>query len=320
MATYKAEFLYHHYKWRRRPASHYSMGYLPWLARWAALAPDLANRAAGTGMARKLAGVAAERPLPRFARQTFRRWFRARPRGLTRGQRVVLWPDTFTNHLTPEVGQAAVEVLESAGFDVVLPDRPVCCGLTWISTGQLGVARRVARRSIARMAKYLDDGTPVVGLEPSCTAALRSEVLELVGSDAARELAARTQTLAEFLVAQRWEPPTLSGQVLVQAHCHQRADLGTAADTELIDKAGLQRLPIEPGCCGMAGNFGFEHYDVAQAVGERAILPAVRAAPPEAIVLADGFSCRTQIVQSTGREALHLAQLLARPHEPETEG
>jgi Fe-S oxidoreductase len=188
----------------------------------------------------------------------------------------------------------------------------VCCGLTWISTGQLGAARRVARRSLTTLAPHLDLGIPVVGLEPSCTAVLRSDLPELL-PDAA-PLAAQTFTLAEFLAqhAPDWEPPRLGGQALLQTHCHQRAVLGgSAPDSELLARAGVAELPIEPSCCGLAGNFGFEHYSVAQAVGERVVLPAVRAADPLTAILADGFSCRTQIEQSTGRRALHLAELLA---------
>jgi Fe-S oxidoreductase len=312
MATYKAEFLHHYYRRRLRPASHYSMGYLPMWARLASAVPRLASVLAGSRQGRRLAGLTPERPVPRFARETFRHWFdRRAPVGHGRPQ-VLLWPDTFTNYLTPAVGRAAVTVLESAGFQVVLPEDRVCCGLTWISTGQLGTARRVARRTLATLAPHLDLGVPIVGLEPSCTAVLRSDLPEL-DPDAA-PLAALTHTLAEFLTqnAPGWDPPRLGGQALMQTHCHQRAVLGgSSPDSALLARAGVAELPIEPSCCGLAGNFGFEHYSVAQAVGERVVLPAVRAADPSAVVLADGFSCRTQIQQSTGRRALHLAELLA---------
>jgi Fe-S oxidoreductase len=226
---------------------------------------------------------------------------------------VVLWPDTFTNYLTPEVGRAAVAVLESAGFAVELPSGPVCCGLTWISTGQLGVARRVASRSLHRLKPHLDAGALVVGLEPSCTAALRSDLPELLPGDETARLAERTRTLAELLTERGWEPPRRSGDALLQVHCHQRAVLGAAADEQLLARIGLAMHPLEPTCCGLAGNFGFErgHYEVAQAVGERVLLPAVRAASAETVLLADGFSCRTQIAHGTGRRARHLAELLA---------
>jgi len=226
---------------------------------------------------------------------------------------VVLWPDTFTNYLTPEVGRAAVEVLESAGFEVVIPDGTVCCGLTWISTGQLGIARRVARRSFDRLRPHLDAGALVVGLEPSCTAVLRSDLPELLPGEETTRLAERTRTLAELLVDHDWAPPRRDGDALMQVHCHQRAVLGATADAELVARVGLAQQPLEPSCCGLAGNFGFErgHYAVSQAVGERVLLPAVRAASPETVLLADGFSCRTQIAHATGRRALHLAEMLA---------
>jgi FAD/FMN-containing dehydrogenase/Fe-S oxidoreductase len=314
MATYKAEFLHHHYARRLRPASHYSMGYLPLWARLASVAPRLANVAARTPGTKWVAGVAPERDLPTFARESFVRWFRRRPVRTGSGQRVVLWPDTFTNYLTPEVGRAAVEVLESAGFDVTLPAGRVCCGLTWISTGQLGTARRVARRSLERLAPQLADGALVVGLEPSCTSALRADLPELLPAEpTARRLAEQTVTLAELLTAHGWEPPQRVGEALMQTHCHQRAVLGSAPDEQLLAATGLSQQPLPAGCCGLAGNFGFErgHYEVAQAVGEQGLLPAVRAASPETVLLADGFSCRTQIAHSTGRRALHLAELLA---------
>jgi FAD/FMN-containing dehydrogenase/Fe-S oxidoreductase len=310
MATYKAEFLHHHYAGRLRPASHYSMGFLPL---WARLPPWLMNAAGRVPGAKRLAGVAPERDLPSFAPESFDRWFRNRAPSRGGGRRVVLWPDTFTNYLTPEVGRAAVEVLESAGFEVVIPDGTVCCGLTWISTGQLGIARRVARRSFDRLRPHLDAGALVVGLEPSCTAVLRSDLPELLPGEETTRLAERTRTLAELLVDQDWEPQRRDGDALMQVHCHQRAVLGATADAELVARVGLAQQPLEPSCCGLAGNFGFErgHYAVSQAVGERVLLPAVRAASPETVLLADGFSCRTQIAHATGRRALHLAELLA---------
>jgi Fe-S oxidoreductase len=226
----------------------------------------------------------------------------------------VLWPDTFTDHLSPEVGRAAVEVLEAAGFDVVLPDKQVCCGLTWISTGQLGVARRVIERSLAILAPQLVAGTPIVGLEPSCTAALRQDAPDLLaGNPLAAAAASSTYTFAEFLTKEGWEPPQVGGEALVQTHCHQHAVLGFDADRALMAAAGINAVVPDSGCCGLAGNFGFErdHYDVSKSIGERVLLPAVRAASPSTAVIADGFSCRTQIAHGTPRRATHLAELLA---------
>ncbi|MGW6277551.1 FAD-binding and (Fe-S)-binding domain-containing protein [Kribbella sp. NPDC055071] len=315
MATYKAEFTQHHYAGRpwRRPLSHWSMGWLPLWARLARPIPALANRFTRLRLTKRLGGIAAEREVPSFARQTFTSWFAGResPRG---GTKVVLWPDTFTDHLAPEIGRAAVEVLEAAGYAVVLPDKPVCCGLTWISTGQLTKARRVLNRSLQVLAPHLAAGTPIIGLEPSCTAALRHDAPDLVaGNPLADQAAKATRTFSEFLVDSGWEPPQVGGEALVQTHCHQHAVLGFDADRRLMSAAGIDATIPDSGCCGLAGNFGFErdHYDVSKAIGERVLLPAVRSLPEATAVLADGFSCRTQIAQGTSRRAQHLAELLA---------
>jgi FAD/FMN-containing dehydrogenase/Fe-S oxidoreductase len=321
MATYKSEFLHHHYKRRLRPLSHYSMGWLPALSRLAALAPRLVNRVTASraqGLLKRAGGIAPERGIPRFADQPLTRWLRRRrPPTVpaTRGK-VVLWPDSFTTYLAPEVGRAAVRVLEAAGFEVVLPRGSVCCGLTWISTGQLGVAKRVLRHSLGVIDEYLRDGIPVVGLEPSCTAVFRHEAPDLLSGDERAVRAKKlTYTLAELLAtyAPDWQPPAVGAKALVQTHCHQHAVMGFDADSALMRSAGIDATIPDSGCCGLAGNFGFEkgHYEVSQAAGERVLLPAVRAADPATAIVADGFSCRTQIGQGTDRAALHLAQVLA---------
>ena len=353
MATYKAEFTHHHYAGRpwSRPRSHWSMGWLPVTARLASWIPRVVNATTGSraaGLLKRLGGIAPERDLPRFASQSFRSWFAGRasadasshtpPRGgsllrfgrawrPTRNNdpqhgagpgrgRVVLWPDTFTNYLSPQIGKAAVRVLEDAGFEVVLPAGSVCCGLTWVSTGQLGTARRVLRRTLRVLGPELAAGTPVIGLEPSCAAMLRHDAPDLLGDDPrAAALARATRTLGEALreLAPDWTPPRVDTEALVQVHCHQHAVMGFDADTELMRAAGIEATVPDSGCCGLAGNFGFEqgHYEVSQAAGERVLLPAVRAAPDGTEILADGFSCRTQIEQGTDRRARHLVELLA---------
>jgi FAD/FMN-containing dehydrogenase/Fe-S oxidoreductase len=317
MATYKAEFTHHHYARRpwARPMSHWSMGWLPLWSRIASRAPKLVNRLARLSLAKRLGGIAPEREIPAFAEQTFTSWFVARGKQADGGRgKVVLWPDTLTDHLAPEIGRAAVEVLEAAGYEVVLPDRPVCCGLTWISTGQLGVAKRVLRRSLANLAPHLAAGTPIVGLEPSCTAALRHDALDLLpGDNLAAAAAGSTYTFAEFVHRSGWQPPNVGGEALVQTHCHQHAVLGFDADRSVLAAAGIKAVVPDSGCCGLAGNFGFErgHYAVSKAVGERVLLPAVREAAESTAIVADGFSCRTQIAHGTPRRAQHLAQLLA---------
>jgi Fe-S oxidoreductase len=299
------------------------MGWLPLAAVAAAAAPRVVNtltHAPGlSSLAKWAGGVDRRRTIPSFADETFVSWFRGRRGDGGTGERgeVVLWPDTFTNHFHPAVGRAAVDVLESAGWRVVVPDQRLCCGLTWISTGQLGVAARVLRRTVSALAPHVRSGALVLGLEPSCTAVFRGDARELLGYDEDVErLRRQTVTLAELLHAHTpgWDPPRWSGTVHVQTHCHQHAILGTEHDHELLKRMGVDLDVVDSGCCGLAGNFGFErgHYDVSEACAERALLPAVRAAAPSDVILADGFSCRTQLEQSDsgGRRGIHLAQLL----------
>jgi Fe-S oxidoreductase len=230
----------------------------------------------------------------------------------------VLFVDTFTRYFAPQVAVAAARVLAAAGHTVEAPPRGLCCGLTWLSTGQLGVARRVLRRTARALAGYAAAGVPVVGLEPSCTAALRTDLPELLpGLPAAGAVAGAVRTLAEVLAGTDlagWLPRgALAGRAATgQVHCHHRSVLGTAADTALLDHLGVTAA-LADGCCGLAGDFGFTrgHYALSQAVAEDRLYPALRAAPGDALLLADGFSCRTQIAQGTGRRARHLAELLA---------
>jgi len=319
MATYKAEFLAHHYEGRLRPAAHYTMGWLPLAARAATHAPALVNaltHAPGLDTVIKRAGgITAEREIPRFARTSLRRWFKSHPDAHSTGRPVLLWPDTFTNYLHPHVGQAAVRVLEAAGFTVELPERPLCCGLTWISTGQLPIAKRVLARTVHALDAAASSGTPIVGLEPSCTAVFRHDLGQLFpGHPAARRVAEATVTLAELLGehAPNWAPPALGKHAVVQAHCHHQAVLGFDSDLKALSAAGVDADRLDSGCCGLAGNFGFErgHHDVSIACAERVMAPAIRQADPDTLVIADGFSCRTQIEHTTGRRALHLAEVL----------
>ncbi|MER6503868.1 FAD-linked oxidase C-terminal domain-containing protein [Streptomyces sp. NPDC001455] len=326
MATYKAEFLSHHYAGRPRPAAHYSLGWLPLWARAARLAPgpvDALLHAPGLARAgKRLAGVAAERTAPAFARESFGQWWATRrtPEPDPADARaVLLWPDTFSNHFHPAVAKAAVRVLEDAGFRVAVPPRSVCCGLTWISTGQLATAQRVLRRTVDLLRPWIEAGTPVVGLEPSCVAVFRSDAPELVPEDLdVQRLSRQFRTFAELLLGDapdgKWQPPRLARTAVVQTHCHQHAVLKYDADRELMRRAGIDADVLDEGCCGLAGNFGFErgHHALSMAVGEQGVLPAVRAALPTTLVLADGFSCRTQIEEGgTGRRAMHLAEALA---------
>jgi FAD/FMN-containing dehydrogenase/Fe-S oxidoreductase len=324
MAAYKTEFLAQRYRGRVRPASHYAMGALPrWLRLVGGLparAVDLLNAAArgplGT-LAKRAGGITPERAIPPIARRSATRT--VRPIGSGERGRLLLWPDTFSNRFDPQVVDDAVAVLTRLGYAVELPPRDVCCGLTWTSTGQVDAARRVLRRSLRTIAPWLADGVPVVGLEPSCTAALRSDARELLPDDPLTDkLATGVRTFAEVLAEHTDElAGAVSGdrlKALVQVHCHQHAELGTDDDRAVMAALGIDAEVLDSGCCGLAGNFGFEkgHYEVSMACAERVLLPAVRAADPTTEVLADGFSCRTQLRQAGTREPVHLAQLAAR--------
>jgi Fe-S oxidoreductase len=327
MATYKAEFLSHHYEGRLRPRAHYALGWLPLAA--AAVARTRAARVLNVlshvpvlrTMATRGAGL-ENREIPLFATETLQQWW-ARRGGSRTGPRgsVLLWPDTFTNHFHPHIGQAAVGVLEAAGWTVHIPPEPVCCGLTWISTGQLDTAKTVLRRTVDLVAEHVRAGGFVVGLEPSCTAVFRSDAPGLFPDDMdVARIRDHTVTFAELLVEHTdgWAPSPLAGvHAIAQVHCHQHAALDDwSADQKLLERAGADVERLASGCCGLAGNFGFErgHGEVSEACAESVLLPALRDAALDSVILADGFSCRTQVheLDSGGREAVHVAELLDR--------
>ncbi len=323
MAAYKAEFLHHYYAGRLRPRSAYAFGLVHWWARLASpLAPlvNAAARAPGlSGLAKAAAGMAPERRIPSLARQTFRDWWRARAPRNPDGPRVVLWADTFSNYFQPAAAQAAVEVLEAAGRRVVVPAQPLCCGRPLYDHGMLRLARRQLRQVLGALRDELRAGTPVVGLEPSCMAVFRDELLQQLPHDEDARLLARQSLLLGELLADGipgWQAPRLAGprrRALVQAHCHHHAVMKLDAETRVLGEVGLDVEVLDAGCCGMAGAFGFERgerYQVSMRCAERALLPAVRAAAAETLIVADGFSCREQIAQGSERQALHLAQVL----------
>jgi FAD/FMN-containing dehydrogenase/Fe-S oxidoreductase len=323
VATYKAEFLHHHYRRRLRPRAAYAMGLLPLWARAMALAPRLLNLAlaipGAAGLAAAAGGLTHERRLPRLAAPTFRaRMARRRGRAPAGAERapVMLFVDTFTNLFDPQIGEAAVDVLEAAGFRVELPPEGLCCGRPLYDYGFLGLAGRLLRSNVAALSDAVERGVPIVGLEPSCVATFRDELPALFPDDpAAKRLSTGFFTLAELLQAQApaWQPPPLPRRAVVHGHCHHKAVMGMREDRALLARVpGLDAELLDAGCCGLAGSFGFEadHYELSMACGELALLPAVRAAGEKTLVVADGFSCRTQIAHGTGRAALHLAQLL----------
>jgi len=318
MAAYKSQVLDHTFRHKIRPRSHYALG---WLPRWgrlitrAKVLSGVINFSTATpgvrSLVRWMAGVDQRRPLPRFASVAARRRI-AVPESI--GSPVIVWVDSFSDCFRGNAVDGAVSVLTAAGYAPQILQKPACCGLTWISTGQLGGARRHLRAALDILHPIVASGTPVVGLEPSCLAVWRSDAPELLPDDPrVAEVAAGVHTLAELLArTPDWTPPDLTGlELVVQPHCHHASVLGWQADATLLAGTGATVTTVG-GCCGLAGNFGVEkgHYEVSVKVAEHDLLPAV-AAHPDAIVLADGFSCRTQLAQLADRPAITLPELLA---------
>ena len=260
-----------------------------------------------------IGGIAQQRAIPRFASPTFRSWFHNRKPGVAGTRRVILWPDTFSNYLHPSAAIAAVEVLEHAGFVVNLPKRPLCCGRPLYDWGMLDTAKGLWRQTLDTLRDDIRAGVPIIGLEPSCVAAFRDELGGLFpDDDDAKRLARQTFMLSEFLVNEGYQPPALDRRAVVHGHCHHKAVVGMQAEEEMLRRLGLDYQVLDAGCCGMAGSFGFEahKYDVSVQAAERVLLPAVRRADPEALIIANGFSCHEQIAQLSGKAPLHLAEVL----------
>jgi len=319
MATYKAEFLAHHYKRRLRPLPAYTIGLIMFHARAAARMPRLANfltHAPGISrLVKRAGGISPAREVPRFARQTFTAWFAERGAVNPHADPVLLFPDTFNNFLHPETMKAATEVIEDAGFRVVVPDRELCCGRPLYDYGMLDTAKRFWRRNLDTLAPYIREGVPVVGIEPSCVAAFRDELPGLMGADEdAKRLSLQTLTLAELLQehAKDWDAPQLEKKALVHGHCHQEAVMGMGAEKELYERLGLDFEVLDSGCCGLAGSFGFEkdHDQISREIANQRLLPKLREAPENTLLIADGFSCKTQIEQLSDHKPLHTAQVI----------
>jgi FAD/FMN-containing dehydrogenase/Fe-S oxidoreductase len=361
VATYKAEFLSHHYEGRLRPRSAYAFGHIDLWARLASHAPGLVNLATQLPILRDIAkfaaGVSPHRTIPAFAPQTFRSWFMAskesrfvsgyrfsdtnlhtntpaplgaggwrsasgaamkpphveRPLAPEGRRDVLLWPDTFTNYFSPQIAQAAVEVLEHAGFPVQIPRITLCCGRPLYDFGFLDRAKAVLKNILDALEPEIAAGIPIIGLEPSCVAVFRDELCNLFPRDArARALSQQTFLLSEFLENHNVQFPSLNRQALLHGHCHHKSLIKMTAEESLLRRLGIDFHSPAPGCCGMAGSFGFEHdkYEISKAIGELELLPAVRNVAPDCLIIADGFSCREQIAQLTDRKALHLAEVL----------
>src|SRR5579864_5967745 len=319
LATYKAEFLSHYHEGRLRPLNHYAFGNIDFWARLASNAPGLANLATQLpflrDIAKLVAGIPRERSIPPFAPQTFKSWYRRRRPRHPDGPIVVLWPDTFNNYFLPNTAKAAVDVLENAGFRVELPQRNLCCGRALYDFGMLDRAESLLLQILDALAPEIEAGVPIVGLEPSCVAVFRDELCNLYPRDErAQRLSRQTFLLSEFLENYKnlIPLPRLERKAIVHGHCHHKSVMKMNAEEAVLARMGLDCHAPSPGCCGMAGSFGFEDdkYEVSMAIGELELLPAIRQAPPDWLVIANGFSCREQIAQGTDREAFHLAEIL----------
>ncbi len=325
MAAYKAEFLSHHYAGRLRPRVHYALGNLPLVLNLLGPLTRIANLVFSTPLVRPLkflAGIDQQRALPRFAPRSLQRRMKRSAESPT----VILWPDTFTNHLSPEVGEAAIEVIEALGARVTMPTKMVCCGLTWYSTGQLATARRMASAALDQIDELGSATTPVLVLEPSCASMLRDELAELLPNDPrAHAMAERVISFGDYVAKLLNDPKrspfsllTDGQRYVVQVHCHQRATSGYAPETELLGLLSPAGIDLETNCCGLAGNFGFEdgHYEISTKIAERSILQRIDAAnttsgPTGSIcVVADGYSCRTQITELSNERPKHIAEVL----------
>jgi len=314
VATWKAEFRAHHYARRLRPRSAYSMGLIDRWARAASYAPAIVNTVARTPIAKWAAGIHREAQLPKFASQTFRSWFRQRTKGMG-GDRVLLWPDTFNDNFRPATLIAATQLLARAGFEVAIPAEPLCCGRPLYDWGFLDKAKQRFERIFDVMRREIDRGTPVLVLEPACASAFKDELLNLMPDRAdAKRLSAQVHYIADFIAAQTKRFPSFlrGGAALVQPHCHHHSVIGFEAEQRLLDLVGLEVERPAQGCCGMAGAFGMakESFETGRAIGERVLLPRVRALGEATIIVADGFSCREQIEMAGGRKTLHIVELM----------
>ncbi len=321
LATYKSEFLSHYYQCRMRPRSAYAFGNIDLWARAASHAPRLANLFTQLPFLRDIsklaAGIPAQRTIPKFAPETFKTWFHRRQggSGRTDATTVLLWPDTFNNYFHPATAKAAVEVLEAAGFRVTVPKPHLCCGRPLYDHGMLNRAKSLLLEILNELSPEIEAGIPIVGLEPSCVAVFRDELVNLFPHDErAQALSRQTFLLSEFLEirANNFTLPHLNRKAILHGHCHQKSLMKMTTEEALLTRLGVDFQSPAPGCCGMAGSFGFERdkYDISIAIGELELMPAVRQAPSDWLIIADGFSCREQIAQGSGRHALHLAEVL----------
>lgn len=319
MATYKAEFMAHYYRHRLHPRYAYSMGLIWWWSRIATNIPRLANFALQNPIIAKplkwLGGIATERKMPVYANQDFRNWFALREAAKFDAQgEVVLWPDTFNNYFYPDTLKAAVTALEAAGYRVRIPAKPLCCSRPLFAEGMLDLARHQLHNILDSLQREMALGLPLVGIEPSCVSSFRDELPQLFPAhEGAHYLAKNTLLLGEFLLRKGFRPPQLEGRALVHVHCHQHASLTAESDARLLAWMGMDAEILNAGCCGLAGSFGFNknNHSLSLRIAEQKLMPAVRAADPDTLLITNGFSCREQILQATGRKSFNMAEVIA---------
>jgi len=324
MAKIKYEVLAHYHKANGLPWRNRLFGEIGALAVFgSAFAPVsnwVTNNALSKWMAEKLLGVDRHREMPTFVHKTFEKWFRKRRDAHTASKKVVLFHDTFMNHSEPNIGKAAVHVLESAGYEVLLPEKR-CCGRPLISEGMLDRAARNARYNIDSLRAYADEGIPIVACEPSCTATLTDDYVELIGTPDAKRVAEATCSLEEFVMrmAEKGEMPltftTAPRDILLHGHCHQKALVGIQPTVQMLSLPPEHNVRvIDSSCCGMAGAFGYEktHYELSLKIGELRLFKAIREGQQNNFTLsAAGFSCRHQIEHGTGAQPKHPIELLS---------
>ncbi len=319
MAHYKAEYLERYYHTHTKPLSLVLFAHLPLLSRAAAIFPAffnflLSSRLTGS-LFKKMAGIAPERKLPSFAKETFRSWHRKAYRPDPEKPSVLLWVDTFTNHFQPQIAQAAWRVLRELGFEVTLSEEGLCCGRSLYEAGEMDLAKFKLKQILTQLRPLIFSGIPIIGLEPGCLSVFRDELPKFFpDDDTAKSLSRQAVSFAEFLdrFADPAKLPLLAGHYLMHGHCHQKALWGTDAEKSVFRKMGMHCEILDAGCCGMAGSFGFlqKHQEVSKACAERVLAPAVRNSKDKAILISDGFSCREQVRHLTGVEGKHLAEIL----------
>lgn len=321
MATYKSEFLSHYYKGRLRPRTAYVFGWIYWWSRIASKIPRFANfmtRTRGiSDLIKYVGGVAPQRKIPQFALQTFKKWFSMQKR-TPAPQKVILWADTFNNYYMPPTLKAAYDVLTRAGFEVIVPEQSLCCGRPLFDFGWIRLAKKLLLQILDTLKDEIREGIPVVGIEPSCAAVFRDELCNLFPENTdAQRLKSQVYTLGEFLdkYAPDFDIPVLERKAVMHGHCQHKAVMSIDKEEKILKGMGLDLKVLDSGCCGMAGYFGYEkgeHYRISLKAGERVLLPEVRKAEKDTLIIADGFSCREQIMQETDRQPLHLAEVIQR--------